>query len=137
MRNLIGIIIVAPLWGMISTQLFLQSWLAFIGIIINIIGIFRGKVLRKTTFLGLGVALVQVILFSGLLYLGYYLVSDILFFGYTTTENIIYWIFAAIILIWMIPQIPSKIKRAWRCANVPGYIEERIWNRRFTLKGGT
>jgi len=128
--NVLGVIVVSPLWGIISTTLFLQSWLAFIGIIIWIIGIIRGKVERKTAFLGLGMAVGLGVLWSGLLRLGYYLLSDVLSFGYTTAENVVYWIFAGITLIWSGLRLPAKVKKTWRNANVPGSIEEDIWRRK-------
>jgi len=63
----IGVLIVAPLWGMVSTQLFLQAWLAFINGIICIVGFFAGRVGRKATALGIGVGLGMAIFFSLLL----------------------------------------------------------------------
>jgi hypothetical protein len=128
--NLIGIIVISPLWGIISTRLFLQSWLAFIGIIIWIIGIIRGKVGRRTVFLGLGVSIGSVLLWSALLWLGYYVLSQVLHFGYTTAENVVYWIFAVIGLLWFGRQLLSKIKKTWRNANIAGSLEEDIWTRK-------
>ncbi len=127
---LIGVIVVSPVWGILSTQLFLQSWLAFINAVIYIIGVIRNKVARKNNLLGLGVAILQVLLFSGLLSLGYYLLGKVFSFGYTRIENIIYWIFAIISLLYMVPQMPSKIKKAWRSANVSGALEENIAKRK-------
>lgn len=128
--NIIGGIIVSLLWGTISAQLFLQSWLAFIGAIINIVGIVKGKVERKTTLLGLGVSFVTMLLFSGLLYLGDYLLTNVLSFGYTKIENIVYWVFVVIRLLFFIPQFPSKIRKSWRNANIAGSLEEDIWKRK-------
>lgn len=127
---LIGVIIVSPIWGMVSSQLFLQSWLAFINSGILIIGIVRGVVPRKDNLLGLGIATFQGILFSILLSLGHYLLTRILSFGYTKTENIVYWIFASISLLYMIPQISPKIRKTWRNANIPGSLEEDIIKRK-------
>lgn len=127
---LIGVVIVSPAWGILSTQLFLQSWLAFINAIIISIGIIRGKVSRKNNLLGLGVATLQMILFFVLLILGDYLLTKAFSFGYTRIENIIYWIFAVITCLYMIPQMPSKIKKAWRFANVAVALEENIVKRK-------
>jgi hypothetical protein len=128
--NLIGITIVSPFWGVISTQLFLQSWLAFIGAIMSIIGIIMGKVERQKTFMGLGVSVVQMLLFSGLLYGGQYLLADVWGFGFTKTENIVYWVFAGLSLLYMVPQFPAKIKKGWRNATIPGSLEEDIMKRK-------
>ena len=57
--NLIGNIIVSPLWGIISTQLFLQSWLALINFVINLVGIAKGRVERKVNLMGMGIAYIK------------------------------------------------------------------------------
>lgn len=131
--DLIGIIIVSPVWGIISTLLFLQSWLAFINLIINLIGLLRGKVERKVNLWAIVVAIGSMLLFSGLLYLGNYLLSNILSFGYTTTENVAYWVFAGLTFLFSIMEFPSKIKKSWLNANIPGSIEEDIRDRRAGL----
>jgi hypothetical protein len=125
----IGILIVSPFWGMISTQLFLQSWLSFINSIFCIIGLIRGKTSRKDTLLGLAASIIGIIIMSGLLRLGFYIL-DILPFGSTKTENTVYWIFAVFSLLYMIPQIPSKIRKGWRNVNVYGSLEEDILKRK-------
>jgi hypothetical protein len=126
----IGVIIVAPLWGMVSTQLFLQAWLAFINGIISIIGFLAGRVHRKISALGIGAGLGSAILFSLLLHAGQWLISDVLPFGYSAGENTVYWIFAAISGLYLLPQIPGRIKKSWRNSMVPGSIETGIMNRR-------
>ncbi|HLF08052.1 MAG TPA: hypothetical protein VI789_01710 [Dehalococcoidia bacterium] len=128
--SLIGILVVAPLWGAMSTQLFLQAWLAVINVVSSVIGLARAKVPRKWVFLGLGVYAVQAIVFPVLLGLGYYLLSEKLSFGYTSAENIVYWIFALLSLLYMLPQLPRKVKKAWRNANVRGSLELDISSRR-------
>lgn len=120
MTELIGVTIISPVWGYVSTLLFLQCWLAFISMIISIVGLIMGKVGRRNSLLSLGVYLIQGIVFSICLNLGYWLISRVLSFGYTRTENIIYWIFAGIALIGLLPQIPKTIRRIWQNATVPG-----------------
>ena len=128
----IGLLIVAPLWGMISTQLFLQAWLAFINGIISIVGFFAGRVDRKTTALGIGVGLGSAFLFYLLLRVGFWLLSDILHFGYSAAENTVYWIFAALSALYMLPQIPRRIKKPWRNAMIPGSLESDIFARKLS-----
>ena len=125
----IGIFIVSPLWGMISAQLLLQAWLAFTNGIISIVGFFAGRVNRKTTALGIGVGIGSVILFALLLRGGRWLLTDILSFGFSTAENTVYWVFVALSALYMLPQIPSRIKKSWRNAMVPGSFEDGIVTR--------
>lgn len=130
----IGVLIVAPMWGMVSTQLFLQSWLFLINGFINIIGFIAGRVQRKITALGIAMGLGSALLFSILLRTGFWLLSDVLPFGYTTGENIVYWVFAAFSALYMLPQIPKRIKNAWRHAMVPDAIEADIMTRKMSEK---
>jgi len=126
----IGIFLVSPLWGALSTQLFLQTWLAALNFVICLIGFVRGAVPRKNNALGMGVALLSSVLFSALLDGGFWLLTDIFSFGRTRAENIVYWIVAALSLLYMLPQIPSRIRKAWRSAMTPGWIEMDILKRK-------
>ncbi len=110
----IGTLVIAPLWGILSTQLLLQAWLSFINGIINIIAFFAGRVDRKSTALGFGVCIGSCALFNGLFYAGFWLLSDILHFGYSASENTVYWIFAVLSGLYMLPQIPERIRQSWR-----------------------
>lgn len=134
--NLIGVILVSPLWGAISTQLFLQSWLAFINFVINLIGLLKGNVEKKVNLIGLGAALTQVILFAVLLRGSQYLLTEVLGFGYTTYENVAYWIFAVLSILYMIPQLPAKIRKSWRNATVAGSLDEDIMKRKLGIPSG-
>lgn len=126
----VGVIIVAPMWGIISTQLFLQIWLALINAIINFVGFIAGRVDRKKTGLGFAMGIGSGIIFSLLLHSGYWLLSDLLSFGYSNAENIVYWIFAAFTAIYFLFQIPGRLKKAWRNAMTPGSLEADIIARR-------
>jgi hypothetical protein len=123
-------LLVSALWGMLSTRLFLQSWLAAAGFVLHLLGFVRGAVPRKDNALGLGIALVQVVLFSLLLRSGDWLLTRVFTFGWTKAENIIYWVFAAISALYMLPQIPSKIRKSWRHAMISGSLDEDILKRR-------
>jgi len=118
----IGVIVIAPLWGMLSTQLFFQAWLSFINGIINIIGFFVGRVERKTTALGFVVCIGSFALFNGIFYAVFWLLSDILHFGYSPAENTVYWIFAALSSLYMLPQIPGRIRQSWQNSMVKSIL---------------
>lgn len=126
-------LLVSAIWGAVSTQLFLQAWLAAIGFVIAFIGFLIGRVKRSITSLGMGVALIHVFIFAGLLHTGSWLITDILNFGWSRIENIVYWIFAALSAVCLFPQIPYKLRKTWRNAMVPGSIEEDIMKRQLGL----
>ena len=132
--RIIGLFIVAPIWGLISTQLFLQGWLSFINALIYIIGGIRRKIQFSNVAMGMGVGIGQCILFEGLLYLGYFLISDVMSFGYTKSENIVYWVFASLSAVWCLFQFPSKIITTWRHANVKGALEEDMLKKKASKK---
>lgn len=119
----IGLLIVSPLWGAISAQLLLQAWLAVCQMIISAVGFVRGRVPRSDTAMGMGVSLVQAVLWSLLLSGGYWLLTR-LGFGWTDAENVVYWIFVALSALYMLPQIPSRLRKNWRYSMIPGVLEE-------------
>lgn len=125
----IGILLVSPLWGGVSTQLFLQAWLAVVNFLVGLGDFIRGAVPRKDTALMMGVALSQILLFSILLDAGVWLLTKKLHFGYTKAENVVYWIAAAISALYMLPQVPRKIRKSWRNAMLPGSLDLDILKR--------
>lgn len=129
----VGIILVAPLWGILSAQLFLQSWLAVANMFIALAGFVGGAVRRKTTAMMMGVAVAQVVLFSLLLGGGFWLLTEVLPFGRTRLENGIYWAFAACSALFMLLQVPSKVRKSWRDAMVPGALEGDIISRKLRV----
>lgn len=130
--SLIGIFFISPFWGMTSTWLFLQSWVSFFVFTISIIGLIRGKVARKDMLGMLGVSIAQAILFSALLTLGEYVLTNLLGFGYTRIENIVYWVFAVPSFLYVLLQIPGKLKKNWQLANTPGFLEDDFFEYQVT-----
>ncbi len=130
MTSIVGVIFVSPFWGAISSQLLLQAWLAFVNLIIHLIGLVMGRVKRKINLSGIGAALVQMLLFSVLLHGGHYLLTEVFSFGYSTAEYYTYWIFAVLSILYMLPQIPAKVRKSWRNATVVGSIEVDITMRK-------
>ena len=121
MKFWIGVILVSPFWGLISTQLFLQAWLAFFGGLMSTLGLVRGRVPRKDTSLQIGVAIFSVVLWTALMRLGFWLIVDVLQFGASDAENVVYWIFAAFSALYMLPQFPRKLRNSWHFAMTPGF----------------
>ena len=126
----IATLLVAPLWGLLSTQLFLQSWLALANFVMAFLAFLMANVPRKQNAMYMGVSIASAILFSGLLYGGDLLLTDVLRFGQTKTEIIVYWVFAVLSAVYMLPRIPSKIRKSWRNAMVPGSLEADILSRK-------
>ncbi|MBI1206929.1 MAG: hypothetical protein GC191_06535 [Azospirillum sp.] len=124
-----GVVIVAPLWGMLSTQIFSQSWLSFINFVICVIGAILGKVPRRQNLIGMGVSICSTLLFSALLGAGFWILTEKMSFGYTWSENIVYWIFCVLSAAYMIPKIVGKIRKSWREATIPGALAMSVMER--------
>lgn len=118
----LGVLLVSPLWGPLSTQFFIQAWLGVAQFVIHSIGFVKGAVPRKDNALYMGVAIFNVVLFSILLGGGFWLLTEVLPFGHSQLENVVYWIFAGLSCLYLFPQIPSKIRSSWRYATVPGEV---------------
>ena len=126
----LGILLISPLWGVLSTQLFIQSWMGVVNFFISFVGFVKGAVPRKTTALQMGVALFSVVLFSLLLRGGFWLLTDVFPFGQTQMESTVYWVFAGLSALYMFPQVPRKFRKSWRNAMIPGSLETDILKRK-------
>ena len=122
----IGVLIVSPIWGTISTRLFLQSWLALLQGIIGIIGLFDGRVERKVNGVLVGFSFGAMVVCSLLWSVGFWLLYDVLGFGYSAGETTVYWVFVAVSALYFLPQIPGRLGKTWRNAMVPGSLEDDI-----------
>jgi len=129
----LGILLVSPLWGAISAQLVLQAWMGVVNFFISFVGFVKGAVPRKDTALAMAVALFSVVSFSLLLRAGFWLLTDLLPFGQTQAENVVYWVFAGLSALYILPQIPQKVRKSWRNATIPGSLEMDILKRKVGL----
>lgn len=118
----LGILLIAPLWGALSTQLFIQAWMAVAIFFIYFVGFVKGAVPRKDTALLMSVALFSVVLFTLLLRGGVWLLTDVFSFGHTQTENTVYWVFAGLSALFLLPQVSSRTWESWRKATIPGSL---------------
>lgn len=126
----VGILFAWPLWGVLSTQLFFQCWLAGINFLFGVLGFVLGRVPRRDAALACGVALFGVVLFAILLRAGSWLLTEVLPFGHAETESIAYWGAAAFSAVFMLRQMPAKLRKSWRHVMLPGSLEADIRDRR-------
>jgi uncharacterized membrane protein YeaQ/YmgE (transglycosylase-associated protein family) len=134
--NWLGVLLVSPLWGIISSQFFFRWLLAFASFLISLVGFLRGSVPRKVNAIGMGAGLAHMVVAAIVLSGGRWLLTEVLEFGYSDAENTSYKIFAVIGSVYCLFQIPSRLRRAWRNAFVPGEIEHNIFKRKLAqIKG--
>jgi hypothetical protein len=104
------------LWGIASTWIFFHCWLAFLGIISGLIGIFK-KSRSNMVLLAFLNYFLQLFALSGLLYLGFEQICTVYGYGCSGTETGIYWVSTTLALAFLLPQIPSKIDNIWNSTN--------------------
>lgn len=129
----IGILVVSPLWGVISTQLFFQAWLGVAGFLIGLFGFVKGAVPRESTAILIGMAIFSTVLYSLLLSGGFWLLTNVFSFGYSRTENIVYWVFAGLSTLFILLKLPARLRKIWRNAMDPGSLEIDILKRKIGL----
>jgi hypothetical protein len=109
--NTIFPLIIAFVWGQLSTYFFFKGWISLLGAIYCFIGIVRCR--RKTIpILKINFSkLTEVLFFGLLLYLGFYLFYFRLELGRTNIETIVFLISASVRLCFVIPIISSEIDK--------------------------
>lgn len=119
-----GIIVVGPLWGLISTQLFFQTGEEFIKGCIYLMGLFKGKVSSKKLLVRMVAAFVTSIGCAILLVFGFWLICVRYPHLRTPAQNVLYLAFALFGTVYVVSQMSTKIRKAWRHATQPGAIED-------------
>jgi hypothetical protein len=119
-----GIIVVGPLWGLISAQLFFQTGEEFIKGVIYLLGFVRHKVNGRIMLVRMVTAFVTSIVCAILLVGGFWLICVRYPSLRTPAQNVLYLAFAVLGVVYVVSQMPHKLRKAWRHANVPGAMEE-------------
>lgn len=118
----LGILLISPVWGYLSTRCFIQAWVGVALFFIHLVGFFKGAVPRNDNALYMSVAIFTVVLFSLLLLGGFWLLTVVLPFGQTQIERVVYWVSAGISFLFFLKQVPSKIRGSWRYATIPNAL---------------
>lgn len=119
-----GIIVVGPLWGLISAQLFFQTGEEFIKAVIYLMGIFKHKVATKKLVVRMVIALASSLLCAILLVFGFWVICVRYPSLRTPAQNVLYLAFALLGTVYIVSQMPNKLHKAWRHATISGAIED-------------
>lgn len=117
--NLIGPFVVAPVWGFLSTELFLQGWLAYADMFIAVASLVRGRATGSQAAEAAFGAFVTGVVYTVCLRGGFSLLVEDMGFGRTGLEKILYCVFVVLSAAYLVPRLPSKIRNAWRTAMNP------------------
>jgi hypothetical protein len=128
--NVIGVG-AGAVWGIASTQLFLQCALAFVSALYNLWGLALGEVKRSINFIGVLSNLLFAALWGGLLVVGELILTKVLGFGYSDAEAIAFGIAVLFSALFFSMQLPERLVHAWKGATIEGYWESRIIERRW------
>ena len=107
--ELLGIILISPLWGILSPRLFLQSWLSFLAILATLIFLFQARSQYKAFFLLFCRHFTDMLFNFILLMAGFYILYYHLPFGASGAEALLYWIFSSIQLALILPTVSRRI----------------------------
>ena len=112
-------LLAACFWGIGSTQLFLEGWLATANLYIAIVGFATGRMSAARAFAVALAAVLAGALCSVFLSGGFWLLLEVMRLGRTPPEKIVYWVFVALSATFMLPRLPAKLQRSWRAAMSP------------------
>jgi hypothetical protein len=133
--NLIGPFVVAPLWGFLSTELFLQGWLAYADMFIAIASLVRGRTTGSRAAEAAFGALVTGVACTACLHGGFWVLLEVMGFGRRGLEKILYCVFVVLSAAYLVPRLPSKVQKAWRTAMSPDAAKEATATDRDGAKG--
>ena len=108
---------VSLIWGQLSTLFFFKSWIAFLGVICCLIGLFRAPTARRHILNLLFSKITETLFFGLLLFSGFYILYHRLDCGQTELEVLVYFISAMVRLFFVLPQISKEIDTIWRSVN--------------------
>lgn len=116
----LDLLVIAPFWGMLSAQLFLQGTLGSINLVIALIGFVKGNAPLEARLAAIAAFFGMAAIYYALLALGIYVVGRFTSFGATTAQLVVFWILFAFSLWFMAAQFITKIHATWRQFMVPG-----------------
>ncbi len=123
-------LIVAPFWGMLSVQFFLQGCVSIIGFCIGSIGERKGLVPPQTNRMAMLAGALGAAVAFGLLATIFYLLVEFLGFGQSVQEKMMYFIFCVVAVVYMVPRLARNVRQQWRNATVPGAFEAYMSDKR-------
>jgi hypothetical protein len=106
--------VLAFIWGQVSTHLFFRGWISFLGVIYCAVGVMR-RMDRWVPIAKISISKATDVAFFGmLLFAGFYLFYFRLDLGRTTAECLVFLISASVRLFFVIPRISASIDNFMR-----------------------
>ena len=123
--------VTAPLWGMVSAQIFLISALSVVNFCIAVVGLLKRRVPLVQLGAALATSLFSAVLFAALLAGGIYIIREYTAFGEGRGQSGVYWLFVVLSVWFMAEQVAAKIKKQWRNCTVEGSLEADMFASRY------
>lgn len=118
------LLLLSPTAGMLSGTWVLQVLSSIINCTIHVGGLISRRVPPEENSAGAVANASIIVTHGGLLLVGYWVLVEKLGLPNAGSERICYWIFFAFSVLYSLGQARMKIMNSWRCAFVPGYVEE-------------
>jgi hypothetical protein len=122
----LNILIVSPLWGMLSAQFFIQICLSLVLFVFAVIGLVKGTVPRGNNLAAMAASFSGVAVFTLLFVVGSWIVGY-LQLAPSSAATIVYWVFVAFSATYIFNQLPAKLKNGWRDATQEDAILRRAF----------
>jgi len=116
----LNVLVIAPIWGMLSVQLFLQGLIGLLNFPVAVVAVVRKTLPPEMSIAAASGSVGMAVIYFGLLSLGIYVMNTKTSFGATISETIVFWVFAIFALWFMAGQVIGKIMTNWRHCTIPG-----------------
>jgi hypothetical protein len=124
LHYLVGLLLVSPVWALVSTRLFMETWFSLYAAVVSAVGLVRGTADRRVSLRGVFLYLATMAASVLLLWLGQYLLADVMGFGFTISETIVYWTCAFLAAWYYTSGMLIKGRSIWKDATMPEALKE-------------
>jgi hypothetical protein len=114
-----NVLVIAPVWGMLSVQLVLQGMIGLINFLVALVASFRRILPIEMMLATLFAPVLMMLIYFGIFVGGKYIVDNFTSLGLTRSGIIVFWVFAVFAVWFMAGQTVNKIKTNWQHCMVP------------------
>lgn len=123
---MLGLLILCPLWGLLSGLLFVQTLLSVANMTVSILGFLRRENDRKDNALAMAAYLGSALAFGALLVLGTWLLRDVAHALASSSQRVVYWVAAIASALYALWELPTKLRKTMEFAFQPGALSKHL-----------
>ena len=115
--NLLSLLLITPLWGLLSPRLFFYGWLSFLGLAASLFCLSTKRV-SVSQFASLFFTMMtRMLFFFTLLLVGFYIFSHHFSLGFSPTETVVFTLFASVQTLLLLLTLSDRIDEIMSCVN--------------------